>query len=187
MITTNEQLLEALTYNEKAQPAVFETLGEMLRQTACFKSVKSLYDDICKQALVEFKPVYSNVDANKDNSRVGKPIKSYLDIHLADNKVFSKISKWHKTEMVKAEMVKVATVTEPSECPFKVAEECLEQSKYDFVQAFSKLTKVDPAILKNEKWGKKYLACITETAVEAAYEKGLELGFFFDSAQPQYR
>ncbi|NQZ06836.1 MAG: hypothetical protein HRT35_06715 [Algicola sp.] len=187
MITTNEQLLEALTYNKKAQPAVFETLGVMLRQTACFKSVKFIYEDICKRALAEFKPVYSNVATNKDNERVGKPIKSYVDIHLADNKVFCKISKWHKTEMVKAEMVKVVAVTEASECPFKAAEKCLEQSKYDFVQAFSKLTKVDPSILKNEKWGTKYLACITETAVEAAYEKGLELGFFLDSAQPQYR
>ncbi len=180
MISTNEQLLEALTVNEKAQPAVFETLGEMMRQTACFKSVKSLYDDICRRALAEFKPVYSNTNANKDNSRVGEPIESYLDIHLADNTVFSNISQWHKTEMVKA-----VTVTEvkheSSECPLKVVEKCLEQSKYDFVQAFSKLTKIDAAILKNEQWGSKYLACITETAIEAAYEKGLEVGIFLDS------
>ena len=133
----------------------------MLRQTACFKSVKFIYEDICKRALAKFKPVYSNVNTNKDNSIVGEPIKSYVDIHLADNKVSCKISKWHKTEMVKAEMIKVVAVTEPRECPVKASEKCLEQSKYDFAQAFSKLTKVDPAILKNEKLGKKYLVCIT--------------------------
>jgi hypothetical protein len=57
------------------------------------------------RALVEFKPVYSNANANKDNSRVGEPIKSYIDIHLADNTVFSNICTWHKTQMVNAAIV----------------------------------------------------------------------------------
>ncbi|MCJ8271749.1 MAG: hypothetical protein MJK04_20410 [Psychrosphaera sp.] len=173
MITTNEQLLAALTDNTQVQPKVFDTLGEMLRQTACYKLIQPTYEDVCKQALNKFKPVFSNAIVNKDNARVGKPIENFLDLHLAGNEVSTKIKKWHK-----AQMIKTGEHNNASECPFTTATKDLEQSKYDFALAFSELTHIDPAVLKDETHGQNYLKVITAAAVEVANESGLELGFF---------
>lgn len=173
MITTNEQLLAALTDNTQVQPKVFDTLGEMLKQTACYKSIQPTYEDVCKQALNKFKPVYSNAIVNKDNNRAGKPIESFLDIHLAGNKVANEIKMWHKAQMANA-----GERNEANECPFTTATKSLEQSKYDFALAFSELTHIDPAVLKDETHGQNYLKVITAAAVEVANKNGFELGFF---------